>query len=205
MRYFILSSLLFLCCSCSSVYKELKSTKDTTCDLQKFKPTYGSALYIASIDILNKHFSGLLFIKKLPDSTIRTIFTSETGITFFDFSFTPSGNFIVNSIIRNMDQKAVIETLRKDFELVIMNKLQLPYNMSYQYKLQNYYLFQQGQDNIYMVTDSLCNSLIRLELASKRNPKVEVALLEYINGIPTIITIIHKSFKFTIALRQINN
>ncbi|MBK7572678.1 MAG: hypothetical protein IPI10_14030 [Bacteroidetes bacterium] len=205
MRYFILSSLLFLCCSCSSVYKELTKTEDKSCDLEKFRPSYGSALYTASIDILNKHMSGLLLIKAMPDSSIRTIFTNETGLTFFDFEFDRSTGFKVHSIFKKMDKKAIINTLRIDFELMLMNNLQFPSKMSFEYQQQNYYLFHQRNENIYMVTDSICNSLVRIELASKRKPKVDVTLLNYSNGIPSIITISHKHFNFTISLRQIEH
>ncbi|MBK6989158.1 MAG: hypothetical protein IPH33_13555 [Bacteroidetes bacterium] len=134
MRYFILSSLLFLCCSCSSVYKELTKTEDKSCDLEKFRPSYGSALYTASIDILNKHMSGLLLIKAMPDSSIRTIFTNETGLTFFDFEFDRSTGFKVHSILKKMDKKAIINTLRIDFELMLMNNLQFPSKMSFEYQ-----------------------------------------------------------------------
>ena len=205
MRYFILSSFLFLCCSCSSVYKELRKTTESTCDLEKFRPSYGSALYTASIDVINKHLSGLLLIKAMPDSSIRTIFTSETGLTYFDFEFNRSTEFKVHSILKKMDKKVVINTLRKDFELMFMNNLQFPTKMSFEYQQQNYYLFHQGNENIYMVTDSICNSLIRIELASKKKPKVDITLLDYSNGIPAIITISHKHFNFTISMRQIEH
>ena len=59
----------------------------------------------------------------MPDSSLRIVFSNEMGFKFFDFAFLPDGSFKVFTIIKQMDKKAVITTLRKDFELVLMRGL----------------------------------------------------------------------------------
>ncbi|MBI3883246.1 MAG: hypothetical protein HY305_03280, partial [Sphingobacteriales bacterium] len=123
MRYLLLSSCLLVLFSCTTVYKNLQPATGNTSNLQKFKPDFTVALYNTQVDVIGNHLSGLLLIKKMPDSITRIVFSNEMGFTFFDFEFSSTGNFKVHSIIKKMNKKAVIKTLRKDFELVLMRNL----------------------------------------------------------------------------------
>ena len=120
MRCLLFSSVLFVLAGCSSVFKNLQPASGDAAVLQKFKPAFSVALYKTNADVVGNHLSGLLLIKKMPDSSIRMVFSNEMGFKFFDFEFSTDGGFKVFSIIHQMDKKAVIKTLRKDFELVMM-------------------------------------------------------------------------------------
>ena len=120
MRCLLFSSVLFVLAGCASVYKHLQPAAGDPAALQKFRPSFSVALYKAGIDVVGNHLSGLLLIKKMPDSSMRLVFSNEIGVKFFDFEFSADGRFKVFSIIKQMDKKAVIKTLRKDFELVMM-------------------------------------------------------------------------------------
>src|ERR1700722_9245864 len=115
MRYLPLISLVVILSGCSSLYKNLQKTTGGTDCLQKFRPVFTSALYSAEVDITGKHLSGLLLLKKMPDSSTRIVFSNEMGFTFFDFEFSAGGDFKVYTIIKQMNKKPVIKTLRKDF------------------------------------------------------------------------------------------
>ena len=104
----------------------------------------------------------------MSDSNTRMVFSNEAGFKFFDFEFAADGSFKVFYIIDEMDKKAVVTTLRKDFEIVMMHKL----NMQNGYikhdadLAYNYYTFPQENGYNYYITDETCNKLIRLEIAS---------------------------------------
>src|SRR3978361_803813 len=117
MRHLLLSSCLFVLVGCSSVYKNLQPATGNINYIQKFKPNFKNALYKAEIDVVGHHLSGLLLIKTLPDSTIRMVFSTEMGYKFFDFAFSPDGDFKVFYVVKQMNKNAVIKTLKKDFEL----------------------------------------------------------------------------------------
>ena len=87
MRYLLLSSFLVLLLGCSSAYKHLKVTKANVTDLQKFKPEFKIALYKANVNVAGNYLSGLLLIKKMPDSSMRLVFSNEIGFKFFDLIF----------------------------------------------------------------------------------------------------------------------
>jgi hypothetical protein len=81
-----------------------------------------------------------------------------------------------------MNKKAVISTLRKDFELVLMNRLDSAGEKQLQDGQNIYLQYTQGKEIVYVITDLQCTRLERIERASKQKPKVEVSLRDYVNG-----------------------
>ena len=172
-------------------------------DLQKFKPAFTSALYKTTVDVTGHHLSGLLLIKKMPDSSTRMVFSNEMGFKFFDFEFTKDGDFKVYSVIKQMNKKAVLKTLRKDFELVMMDRLD---NSKVSVRKNDgllYYVFPNEKGFYYYITNSSTTNLIRMERASKKKTVVEAVMQHYVKGIPDTIGISHKTFSFNIGLKRI--
>jgi hypothetical protein len=203
MRYLLFISGMVVLLGCTSLYSKLqKTTTDNSC-LQKFKPHFTSALYRANIDIVGNHLSGLLIIKKMPDSSTRIVFSNEMGFTFFDFEFPAGGKFVVHNVIKQMNKKPVLKTLRKDFELVLMENMENknPYTLKDSNFL--YIAFPQTNGFYYYITDLNCTALIKMQRASKRKVVVEAVMNNYLNGMPDSIDISHKKFNFDIGLKMI--
>ena len=199
----ILSSCLFLVLGCSPVHKQMQSVTADINVLQKFKPAFTVALYKTTVDVVGNHLSGLLLIKKMPDSSIRMVFSNEIGFTFFDFEFAADGKFKVYSIIKKMNKRSVIKTLQHDFELVLMNRLD---NNTATIQTDNgliYFIFQQNKGYNYYITNADGTELVRLERASNKKSIVEAVMKNYITGIPDTIGISHKTFEFNIGLKRI--
>lgn len=201
----LLSISLLVLWGCSSHYNKMQRTAITGVDcIQSFKPVFKTALYNTQVNVIGKHLSGLLIIKTMPDSSTRIVFTSEAGFKFFDFGFSGK-EFTVYYIYREMDKKAAIKTLRKDFELVLMNKLNTEKPYVLEKEGEKYYTFSDGKDHYYYVTNSDCSRLIRMERGSKRK-KVMTAIAENFNeGMPDTIGITHDNFNFNIGLKRIYN
>lgn len=204
MRYLLLSSCLFLLAGCSSVYKNLQPATGDINVLQKFKPNFKSVLYKAEIDVVGHHLSGLLLIKTLPDSTIRMVFATETGFKFFDFAFSPDGGFRVLYVVRKMDKKAVIITLRKDFELILLPPAD--YKSAYLRKDDDnlYYIFPRPKGTFCYITDLKSTEMKLMEISSPHKPIVQAIARDDGNGVPDTIGISHKNFNFTIGLKKID-
>ncbi len=203
MRCLLLSSCLFILIGCSSAYKHLQATTGDVGSLQKFKPLFSVALYNTQVDVMDNHLSGLLLIKKMPDSSVRMVFSNEIGFKFFDFEFSKGGGFKVYSIIKQMDKKAIIKTLRKDFELILMEGLTSSSVTIHKDDRSLYYTFPQEKGFSHYITTSTGDTLIRMERSSKRKPVMEAIMQNYINNIPDTIGITHKNFNFTIGLKRI--
>ncbi len=199
--------LLFISCllgvaACSSAYQKMQKIDAQANCVQSFKPSFSRALYSARVDVVGKHLSGLLIIKAMPDSSIRMVFTNEAGFSFFDFGF-KGDEFIVYHIIEQMDKKAVIKTLRKDFELILMQHIGSVSSNTLKGGSDYYHVFQHREDYYYYITDSLCSKLIRMERGSSRKKVMEAVAGGYKMGIPDTMGIKHNNFDFTIELKRI--
>lgn len=203
MRFLLYSQVLFFLISCKSDYKLLTpASADQTC-VDKISPRgIETSWFTTSIDVVGKHMSGLLFIKRMDDGSSRIVFTNEAGVKFFDFEFTSSGEFNTVSVIPQLDKKAVINTLRKDFELL----LGIPFRKPLQAWTQGneiYYGAAQKKETAYFITDRDCASLQRMELGSKRKRKVTVTLVGSQPGLPESVSIHHHTFAMDIVLKKL--
>ena len=116
-RYLILlSSLVY---GCASAYKELQPAAIESDCVLRFIPSYQKNWFTASIEVSGHHLSGLLLLKQMPDGSERVVFTSELGVTFFDFEFSDTA-FRVVQVIDKLNRKAVVNTLKQDFELLLL-------------------------------------------------------------------------------------
>jgi hypothetical protein len=202
--YLILSSCLLIISGCSPAHRQMQSATADISILQKFKPAFTVALYNTAVDVMGNHLSGLLLIKKMPDSSTRMVFSNEMGFTFFDFEFAANGSFKVYSIIKKLDKRSVIETLQHDFELILMNRMD---NSKASVKTANgliYFIFPQSKGFNYYITNQTGDELVRMERASNKKTIVEAVMKNYsANGIPDTIGISHKTFEFNIGLKRI--
>ena len=201
-RYLLYSSIVLLVSGCTSQYKDLIQADHPGCSVSKFKPHIDYSLYTTSVDVLHKHLSGLLALKRMPDNSTRAVFQSEMGLTFFDFEWAEDGTFRKMNVLKKMDKKVVVNALRKDFELLLMNNLDSTQANTYTDGHQLYHRFADESEFVYVITDTTCSTLTRMERASSRKAKVNVYLTNT-EGVPDSVFIDHKQFKFTIALKRI--
>lgn len=207
--YLILSSALFLLLSCWPVHKQMQSAAADVNLLQKFRPEFNVALYNTTVDVAGNHLSGLLLIKKMPDSSTRMVFSNEMGFSFFDFEFTADGGFKVYSIIKKMNRKSVIKTLRHDFELVLMTTLDESKAIVKTQEGQLYFIFPKNKGYNYYVTNADGTELLRMERASRKKVIVEAVMRNFAKVsnfgkvAPDSIGISHKTFEFNIGLKKI--
>jgi hypothetical protein len=198
-----LSSYCLLLLSCSSAYRKMEKTQDNASCILQFKPVFTKAIYKTNVTVTGKQLSGLLLLKMMPDSSTRIVFSNEMGFKYFDFEFSSAGIFKVYYILPQMDKKPVLTTLRKDFEIVLMQHLNLQESFARRKDGMVYYGFPQSKGNNYYITDSVCSRLIRLERASKSKPVVTVIMQRFEKGMPDTIGISHMNFNFDIGLKKI--
>lgn len=202
---FLLSSILFVLAGCASDYKGLKVvTVDQEC-LSRIKPVaLNTAWYDAGIDVVGKHISGLLLIKEMPDKSKRLVFTSEAGVTLFDFGFDATGDFKVYYIIKQLDKKAVVRLLRDDFALLLGIPFESPVWKSWEMGNERYFGVSEKNENHYFITDKDCGSLQRLESASKRTKKLTISMTGNDASKPDSITLQHHTFAMKINLKKLD-
>lgn len=187
---------------CGSAYKSLELVQtDQVCINKNLPLAISDSWYHASVDVVGKHLSGLIFIKNMPDSSRRVVFTSEAGVTFFDFGFGPKGKFIVHSVISKLDRKAVVTTLRKDFELLLGIPFQEGKLQTWRTPEEIYVGAPQKKETAYFITDKDCSSLRRFELGSTKKKKVTIQIAGSYPK-PDTLEIRHYTFSLQIKLTR---
>lgn len=200
----LLISCIFLLSACASQYKHLHQVDGDISCLQKFKPDFTRVLYYTQVNVTGKHLSGILLIKQMPDTSTRLVFSNEAGYKFFDFEYSANGDFKVHQVIEQLNKKPVLITLRKDFEIVMMqNKVMQNGFVKSDSSGVKYYGFPQEKGYNYYITDAGCNELIRMERASNRKAVVKAMMKDYKNGTPDTIGISHTGFQFDIGLKKL--
>ena len=205
MRCLLFELIIAICLiGCASEYAHLqKAPNDKDCPDRLLPLVIETSWYDASVDVMGKHISGLLLVKNMPDSSKRVVFTSEAGLTFFDFSFTKDGRFSVVSVIKQFDRKAVIQTLEKDFSLM----LGLPFLNSVVERYTTgddvYFAFKEKNGTAYFITNKDCASLQRLEWGDNGKRLVTVRTPGSVFPTPATIEVDHHTFKMSIKLTRI--
>jgi len=202
---FLLYSFILLLTSCASEYSSMKLIPvDTNC-VKKLRPTgINTSWYDAGVEVQGRHISGLLLIKQMPDSVVRIVFTNEAGITYFDMSFDAQGKFKTHYIMKQLNKKAVLNTLRADFELLMGIPFRNSAISAWQKGSEVFFGVRQKKKMAYFITDPDCASLQRLEVGSKRKKMVTGFLMGESVSSPDSLRIQHHNFNMTISLQKLS-
>ena len=207
MKYFLLSSLLIVCLfpACKSAYSSLEKTDAARSCALNWKPVIRETIkYNTHVNAMKYEFSGILLFKPMADSSLRIVFTNQFGIKFFDFEFDKNGSFFKHYILTQMDKDAVVNLLRKDFEMLLMK-----YDLSQTEVLtdgsQTFSTFALKKGKVYYVTSEDCSKIIRIENGSKRKPVIQIFLSGEQKEMPESFLIEHKKVPFTIHSKRLSN
>lgn len=213
MRYLTAVSLLLAVYSCSKhSYPETRQRADNkTNSLYRkqaaIQPEYDKALYRCTVDgktfMKSYHLSGILFIKKMDDDATSVVFQNEMGVTYFDFSWNKSNQFKVNSIMKQMNKDALIKTLQKDFEMLLV-KLPNKYASGVYYfnnKDTAFVRYELAKGFVYYMVDN--NKWLGIENA---DDKRKVVVFNFpptpLKQLPDSMNITHLRANFTIDLKK---
>lgn len=192
--------------SCGSHYKNLEGHPIAASSALSFAPHFNKVLYRCVVDgrVVFKrfHLSGLLFFKSMEDGSTRAIFQNEMGFTFFDFGWDGNDSFQVNQIIPQLDKPALISTLRKDLNLLLMKNLDTSSEQIFSFQGQVLHRFQLSRGTAYYFEEK--GGLQRIENWGKR--KVTTILLssqDRSGSMPDSVSFQHHKANFTIQLHRI--
>lgn len=203
MRYllFVSGGLFFF--SCVSPYKGMVPVKQDGSCITELIPSFQTTWYTASIDVMGRPISGLLLIKEMPDQSIRIVFMNEPGIKFLDFEFSDT-SFKAHYVMKQLDRKPVIETLRKDFERILVKPLAKKGLVVHKMESELFFEAKQKKEVNYFITDKDCTSLSRVENASKRKKKMELHFMNWQGNVPDSMYIKHHTFSLQMNFRRLD-
>lgn len=199
MRYLLFGSFLIIM-GCAPKVRPSAEGKTDTCLLTAV-PDFKSELYRASVDVYGNHISGLMFFKTLPDSSKNVVFTTETGLTFFNFSWDKTGKFNVQHVIKKLDRKAVINLLRKDLQLIMVPT---SYSRNADLTTKGLYVVELKKETAFFTVSDDCSAITQAEVRYKDKTKTKASFFPPKKNIPDSIYIEHLNFKMQLALGRIN-
>ena len=169
-----------------------------------FNDGFNKVLFKTQIQLYNKYFSGLLFIKSIGDNTKRIVFVTELGIKIFEFEFL-NNNFNVHYCLEMFNKKVILKTLEKDINLLLMNDLSADKVKIFKDKKNGHkvYKLKKNNQNNYYYIDTETGNLIKIENSSGIFRKVIIELNDYKDGFPNKINIVHPGIKLNIQLKLI--
>jgi len=169
-----------------------------------FLDTKTDYVYKAHIAVYGNDMGGIFIIKKMNDTLYRAAFTTEFGNKLFDFEIS-GNNFKVNYILEELDKKIVVNTLKKDFMLLL--KKEHTVNERYESAESIVYKSKDGGRYNYLFTDKASGRLTKLVNATKSKEKI---IITYnpddaeSNILAKNIVIDHKNIKLKIELNYLN-
>lgn len=177
MKQFLqISILVFVTASCGlKTTKALQSTAITNTEILNlyFSDSSVDYVYKAKIAVYGRNFGGIVIIKKVGVNTHRVVFTTEFGSKIFDFLF-EGDQFTKNFILEDLDKKILVNTLRKDFKLLLTEKVKV----EAQFASEEHIIFKSdvgNRFNFYYFTSSE-RHLQKIVNTSKTKEKVVVLL-----------------------------
>ncbi|MFL0353015.1 hypothetical protein [Xanthomarina sp. GH4-25] len=199
---FLLISICLLLVSCASYPKKQHFQLDNSVSKSIENPYFSDEtkdyIYKASIDVYDKHFGGLLIIKKINEQEHRVVFTTEMGNKLFDFSFFED-DFKVNFILDELNKKILINILKKDFKVLITEKI----NVTNRFSEADNHIFETiiyNKKHYYYFNENQLSHVIRTK-NGKEN--VQFLFTEISTNFANQISIKHNNIKLQITLKSI--
>lgn len=122
--YLLLSSFCLFLISCSiSKYQSYEEPFPEIITYQRLVPVVDpngtSSKFKASIDVLNKHFTGIVIVKKTDSITTHVIFVTELGMKMFDLEQKDTSLNMVY-VFEPMNKPKLIKVLKTNFRNMLL-------------------------------------------------------------------------------------
>lgn len=204
-RLLPISLLLLLLASCKSY--EIKDVQERVVNVNNIQNQYFldanvDYVYKAHIEVYGNNLSGIFVVKKINDSIHRVVLTTDFGNKLLDFELSES-DFKVNYIIADLDKKIVINTLKKDFRLLLKSNFLV--DEMYENDMETVYKSADKKQNNYIYISKENNSITEIKNTSKTKEKVVLKFVPKNVTFAESILILHYNIKLKIELNQISN
>lgn len=204
-RLLPISVFLLLIVSCKS-YK-IQGVEKIESDVRNIQNAYFSNpeidyVYKAHIEVYGNDLSGIFVVKKMNEAKHRVVLTTDFGNKLLDFELSES-DFKVNSIVADLDKKIVINTLKKDFRLLLKNNFSV--DEVFENEKEMIYKSKEGSQSNYVIKSKENNSITELKNTSKTKEKVVFKFVSKNVTFAESILIQHYNIQLKIELNQISN
>ncbi len=201
MRFFQISILFLLLSSCSPIVKNYLVQRNSVSQIENnyFSNTKKDYVYKAQIDIYGNYIGGIFIIKPIAKNHHRIVFTTEFGARMLDIEL-KNGTLIKNKIVDKLNKNIIINTLKKDFEILLQEKAKVLNT----YRLNKNEIYQTNKNNRYnFYFYNFENQLFEIKNTTKYKEKIIFSFSNFEDKKPQNIRIKHKNMKLVIDLKRL--
>lgn len=206
MMIYLRISLFFCLFLVSCSLTTTKNAKELPLNQKVFENPYFADVnkdyvYKAKIDVYGNYFGGIMVFKKLGNEHHRMVFTTEFGAKIFDFEF-KNQKFIKNYVVKKLDKKIIINTLRKDFQLLLQEK----HDINAKFVRGQKYLYRSNYNKKwkFCVENATTQQLEKIIYAHKFKEKIIISFQNITDNVAREIALQHKNIRLHIDLKMIN-
>jgi len=186
-----------------STTKNLIETKVTskTYTNSYFSDSIKDYVYKAKIEVYGHHLGGLMIIKKIANEHYRIVFATEFGSRILDLEFVKN-NFKTNFVLDELNKKIIVNTLKKDFKLLLKEK----HLIEKMYTNDDAIVYQSRANkrtNFFFVSEDN-HQLKKIVNTSKTKEKVMITFSQIEKALAKKISIVHKNIKLRIDLKYLD-
>jgi phosphoribosylformylglycinamidine (FGAM) synthase PurS component len=197
-----ISSILVLVlssCATKNVVKDYTNVplENTSFEVPYFSNPTIDYVYKANIRVYGNELTGIFIAKKINDSTHRMVFTTEFGNKLLDFEISEK-DFKVNSIVSELNRKILVNTLVKDFRLLLRSHYD--FKEQFDSKESKVCLSEDGKLLNYLFISKSDNTLSKIVQTTKRKEKINLFFTVESNIFASKIIIEHKTIPLNIEL-----
>ncbi|RAR71535.1 hypothetical protein [Flavobacterium aciduliphilum] len=204
-RFLVTSLLLIVLVSCKSY--QIEGANKVASAITNFQNLYFSNpetdyVYKAHIEVYGNDLSGVFVVKKINDSIHRVVLTTDFGNKLLDFEVSET-DFKINYVVENLNKKIVINTLKKDFVLLL--KANHKVDEVFENGTSIIFKSNEGNRTNFFYENSDDNQYVKLVHTIHAKEKVTFSFLPKNTTFAESIIIQHHNIKLKIELTQINN
>ena len=163
----------------------------TNCNLPTpvFSINFEKVLFKATMEIRGNEMTGLLFIKKMPGSEYRIVFSNEFGMTYFDLELQSDSSSVIYCF-EPMNKKMLLNLLKSDFRLLIGGNPSLN-GKWYMQEHTNHKVYhaKHGKQRIWSTFSAKCDTLLLKTASSNLFDRTTINYHAYIDEFPSKIQI----------------
>ena len=159
-------------------------------------------VYKTQIEVYNNNLSGIFVAKKMNDTIHRVVFTTDFGNKLLDFEISETG-FKVNYVVEGLDRKLILNTLEKDFKLLLKQS----FKINEVFENNEYYIYKCNDEKRfnYVYKSKSDDKFVKIIQASKSKEKLTLKFDSYEGKIAENILILHHNIKLKITLNKLEN
>ncbi|MEQ3661714.1 MAG: hypothetical protein ABNG96_03400 [Flavobacterium sp.] len=138
----------------------------------------------------------------MNDTIHRVVFTTDFGNKLLDFEISETG-FKVNYVVEGLDRKLILNTLEKDFKLLLKQS----FKINEVFENNEYYIYKCNDEKRfnYVYKSKSDDKFVKIIQASKSKEKLTLKFDSYEGKIAENILILHHNIKLKITLNKLEN